>query len=117
MKGPVPEEEAVDTASDAVQAGQLKQLRVHLAIDQLGSAVLDFQGLVGRIGGRKAIESTEMRNRTGELTAYLFPSLLTVLLGTSKRQLGQYQHTISSTVQRRHLMSWQSSHHMRWSNG
>lgn len=29
---------------------------------------------------------------------YLFPSLFTLLLGTSNRQFGQYQHTISSST-------------------
>ena len=41
--------------------------------------------------------------------SYLFPSLLTAELGTSKRQLGQYQYSTSSVKHLGHLMASHSS--------
>lgn len=44
------------------------------------------------------LDPTEQKQ--GESSPYLLPSLLTTLLGTSNRQLGQYQFKISSVQQR-----------------
>lgn len=82
------------TARGAAHIGQLKQLLEHLS---------DCQGHV------KPNIITDREH------THLPPSLFTRLGGISKRQLGQYQYTISSIIHLGHLICWQSSQYKRCS--
>ncbi len=81
------------TESGEMQMGHWKQLLVHLT-----------EGLSFICDGMEDVK-------------YLFPSLFTVLLGTSNKQFGQYQVTISSKTHLEHRISWQSSQYKRCSGG